>query len=236
MNIVILGNGPSLKKVINYGFDKFILYCRSKNIKVICMNKILRYFDENNIVNYPDFYVATDTLVNIQMYNEILKYVDKFEEAFVSIPYYYDINENILEIIKREDINKQKIPFNKSKQTIISEESDIKSKCTLCKHEMTGLSSLFIANSLKPNNIYMIGMDETYQLPDEPVIKCNESDNSNYFIKSYLKSDEYVSYAPKFRVDIINKYINKIDTNVYNLSDISNINGEKMSFEDFFNL
>ena len=49
MNIIILGNGPSLQQVIGYGFEKFILHCRKKNIQVICMNKILRYFEKENI-------------------------------------------------------------------------------------------------------------------------------------------------------------------------------------------
>lgn len=236
MNIIILGNGPSLKKVIDYGFDKFILHCRNKNIQVICMNKILRYFDEQKISNYPDYYVATDALVNIQMYNEILKYVDKFKRAFVSIPHYYHINKNILKIVKRKDMDIQKISFNKSKQTINRQVSDIKSKCQLCSHQNTGLSSLFIASLMKPKNIYIIGMDESYQLSDERVIKCNDNDNSNYFINSYLKSGEYVSSAPKSRVNDINSFINHIDSNVYNLSDISNLNGEKMTFDNFIKI
>lgn len=238
MNIIILGNGQSLKKVIDYGFDKFILYCRQKNIQVMCMNKILRYFEEENINYYPDYYVATDTLVNIQIYDEILKNVEKFKKTYVSIPYDYNINNNILEIKKREDIEIQRIPFNKSKESVDNNISEILSKCIICKHENTGLSSLLIAiNVLKYDNIYIIGMDETYNfLDDKNIIKCNKSDNNNYFINSYLKNDEYVSFAPKSRIDNINYIIDKSKCNIYNLSDISNLKGLKMSFEDFLKL
>ena len=72
MSIVILGNGPSLKSVHDYGFEKFLTHCKDKNIKVLCMNKILRYFEKEKLSIYPDYYVASDTLVNIQMYDEIL--------------------------------------------------------------------------------------------------------------------------------------------------------------------
>lgn len=236
MNIIILGNGPSLKQVINYGFDNFILHCRNKNIQVICMNKILRYFDEQKISNYPDYYVATDALVNIQMYDEILKHVDKFKTAFVSIPHYYHINKNVLKIIKRKDINIQKISFNKSKKTINNQVSKIVSKCQLCEHQNTGFSSLYIASLMKPDNIYIIGMDESYKLSDNEVIQCDESDNSNYFVSSYLKSGEYVSYAPKSRIQHIDKLIQHINCDVYNLSDISNLGGLKMSFDEFLKI
>lgn len=236
MNIVILGNGPSLKQVIDYGFDKFILHCRRNNIKVICMNKILRYFETENIKNYPDYYVATDSLVNIQMYDEILNHVNKFKKSFVSVPYLYDIKRDHLTIIKRKGMEVQKISFNKSKKTINRQVSEIESKCHLCQHQNTGFSSLYIASLMKPNNIYIIGMDESYQLSEQRVIECNESDNCNYFVDSYLKSGEYVSSAPKSRVDDINHLINHIECNVYNLSDISNLKGIKMSFDKFLKI
>ena len=43
MDIIILGNGHSLKKVVEFGFDEFIEKCQKKNIKVICMKGWLFY-------------------------------------------------------------------------------------------------------------------------------------------------------------------------------------------------
>jgi hypothetical protein len=235
MNIVILGNGQSLKSVHDYGFEKFLTHCKDKNIKVLCMNKILRYFDKEQLNIYPNYYVASDTLVNIQMYDEILNHIDKFENSFISVPYQFEIKNNKATIKKRKDLAEQTIPFDKNKKKIQKQINLIKSKSTIINHQNTGLSSIFIASMLKPQNIYMIGLDETYELSNDKTICADSSDNKNYFTDSYLKKGEYVSNAPKSRIDDINNLIMNIqkNCNVYNLSEISNLDGIRMSFDNF---
>ena len=237
MSIVILGNGPSLKSVHDYGFEKFLRLCKDRNIKVLCMNKILRYFDKEQLSIYPDYYVASDTLVNIQMYDEILNHIDKFEHAFISIPYEYEIKNNKATIKKRKDLPEQTIHFEKNKKKIQKQINLIKSKSTIINHQNTGFSGVHIASSLKPKNIYMIGLDESYQLADDKTICVSKSDNNNYFTDSYLKNGEYVSNAPKSRINDLNNLIHHVQTKckVYNLSEISNLDGERMSFDKFIN-
>lgn len=245
MSIVILGNGPSLKSVHDYGFEKFLKLCKHRNIKVLCMNKILRYFDKEKLSIYPDYYVASDTLVNIQMYDEILNHIDKFEHAFISIPLRYEIKNNKATIKKRKDLPEQTIPFEKNKKKIQKQINLIKSKSTIINHQNTGLSGIHIASmlnqryaSLKPKNIYMIGLDESYQLSDDKttnLVCVSKCDNNNYFTDSYLKNGEYVSNAPKSRINDLNNLIHHVQTKskVYNLSEISNLDGERMSFDKF---
>ena len=237
MSIVILGNGPSLKSVHDYGFEKFLRLCKDRNIKVLCMNKILRYFDKEQLNIYPDYYVASDTLVNIQMYDEILNHIDKFEHAFISIPYEYEVKDNKAIIKKRKDLPEQTIPFEKNKKKIQKQINLIKSKSNIINHQNTGFSGVHIASSLKPKNIYMIGLDESYQLADDKTICVSKSDNNNYFTDSYLKNGEYVSNAPKSRINDLNNLIHHVQTKckVYNLSEISNLDGERMSFDKFIN-
>ena len=235
MSIVILGNGPSLKSVHDYGFEKFLRLCKDRNIKVLCMNKILRYFDKEQLSIYPDYYVASDTLVNIQMYDEILNHIDKFEHAFISIPYEYEVKDNKAIIKKRKDLPEQSIPFEKNKKKIQKQINLIKSKSTIINHQNTGFSGIHIASSLKPKNIYMIGLDESYQLAQDKTICVSKSDNNNYFTDSYLKNGEYVSNAPKSRINDLNNLIHHVQTKckIYNLSEISNLDGERMSFDKF---
>lgn len=235
MSIVILGNGPSLKSVHDYGFEKFLRLCKDRNIKVLCMNKILRYFDKEQLSIYPDYYVASDTLVNIQMYDEILNHIDKFEHAFISIPYEYEVKDNKAIIKKRKDLPEQTIPFEKNKKKIQKQINLIKSKSTIINHQNTGFSGIHIASSLKPKNIYMIGLDESYQLAQDKTICVSKSDNNNYFTDSYLKNGEYVSNAPKSRINDLNNLIHHVQTKckIYNLSEISNLDGERMSFDKF---
>lgn len=235
MSIVILGNGPSLKSVHDYGFEKFLRLCKDRNIKVLCMNKILRYFDKEKLSIYPDYYVASDTLVNIQMYDEILNHIHKFEHAFISIPYEYEVKDNKAIIKKRKDLPEQTIPFEKNKKKIQKQINLIKSKSTIINHQNTGFSGIHIASSLKPKNIYMIGLDESYQLAQDKTICVSKSDNNNYFTDSYLKNGEYVSNAPKSRINDLNNLIHHVQTKckIYNLSEISNLDGERMSFDKF---
>ena len=235
MSIVILGNGPSLKSVHDYGFEKFLRLCKDRNIKVLCMNKILRYFDKEQLSIYPDYYVASDTLVNIQMYDEILNHIDKFEHAFISIPYEYEVKDNKAIIKKRKDLPEQTIPFEKNKKKIQKQINLIKSKSTIINHQNTGLSSIHIASMMRPKNIYMIGLDESYQLAQDKTICVSKSDNNNYFTDSYLKNGEYVSNAPKSRINDLNNLIHHVQTKckIYNLSEISNLDGERMSFDKF---
>lgn len=234
-SIVILGNGHSLKSVHDYGFEKFLKLCKHRNIKVLCMNKILRYFDKEKLSIYPDYYVASDTLVNIQMYDEILNHIDKFEHAFISIPFQYEVQDNLAIIKKRKDLPEQTIPFEKNKKKIQKQINLIKSKSTIINHQNTGLSGIHIASMLKPKNIYMIGLDESYQLADDKTICVSKCDNNNYFTDSYLKNGEYVSNAPKSRINDLNNLIYHVQTKskVYNLSEISNLDGERMSFDKF---
>ena len=117
MKIILLGNGPSLKQIIDYGFDKFMTFCNNNDIKVFCMNKILRYLKKHNIQNLPHYYVATDSFVNIQMYDEILEYSDKFEKLYVSLPAKYTVENDKLNIYKFNEKQKP-ISLNTDKNHI----------------------------------------------------------------------------------------------------------------------
>jgi hypothetical protein len=91
---------------------------------------------------------------------------------------------------------------------------------------------------IKSKNIYMIGLDESYQLADDKttnLVCVSKCDNNNYFTDSYLKNGEYVSTAPKSRINDLNNLIYHVQDNckIYNLSEISNLDGERMSFDKF---
>jgi hypothetical protein len=237
MDIIILGNGHSLKKVVEFGFDEFIEKCQKKNIKVICMNKILRYFKSNNIKNIPDYYVATDSLVNMQMYDEILEYSESFKKCFVSTPFSYVVKDNKLILSKIQGFPEIEIDTDKDKNYYDNIINDItkKGNIDIKEHGSTGLISLKIAESFRPQMIFMIGMDETYDLENKSTILVSDMHNNNYFCDSYLKSGEYISPANEGRIKTLNKHIKKSTYKFYNLSDISNIDGIRLDFDNFIN-
>jgi hypothetical protein len=189
------------------------------------MNKIIRYFEREKISIYPNYYVASDTLVNIQIYDEILKSIDKFDDSFVAIPTDYKIKNGILSIKKRQDLQIQELPTQKNKKSIDRDIINIKKKAMIINHQNTGYSSIQIAAMMKPENIYLIGLDESYQLPTEKLLRVDKSDNKNYFDDSYLKSGEYVSPAPISRINDINNLIEMLqpNINIYNLSSVSKL-------------
>lgn len=237
MDIIILGNGHSLKKVVEFGFDEFIEKCQKKNIKVICMNKILRYLKSNNIKHIPDYYVATDSLVNIQMYDEILEQSHLFKKCFVATPYSYDVKDNKLILCKRQSFPHIEIDTDKDKNYYDNIINDLinKDNVDIRQHESTGFYSLKIAESFRPRMIFMIGMDETYDLENKLTIVVSPDGihNNNYFCDSYLKSGEYISPANESRIKTLNNHIKKSTYRIYNLSDISNIGGIRLDFDIF---
>ena len=239
MKIILLGNGPSLKQIIDYGFDKFMTFCNNNDIKVFCMNKILRYLKKHNIQNLPHYYVATDSFVNIQMYDEILEYSDKFEKLYVSVPAHYSVENDKLNIYKFNE--RQKISLNTDKNQEYYDHliSQIKETSTInvIKHNSTGLECFNIATKMKPDTIYLIGYDENYNLQNKTHINTNdiENRNDNYFSDTYLKDNEYVSSAPSERLNCINSTIKECKIPVYNLNTESKVAGEKMTLETFFN-
>jgi len=236
MKIIILGNGPSLKQVTDYGFDKFMTFCKNNDIKVFCMNKILRYLKKHNIQNLPHYYVATDSLVNIQMYDEILEFADKFEKLYVSVPKEYSVKNDILTICKYITSTFD-ILTNNSQEYYDNLVSQIKQKCRIVNHHSTGIKSIQIAIEMKPDKIYLIGFDENYNLNNELLLYTNniENRNDNYFSDTYLKDGEYISSAPSQRLNCINGTIKQCKIPVYNLNTESKVAGEKMKFETFFN-
>ena len=201
------------------------------------MNKILRYLKSNNIKHIPDYYVATDSLVNIQMYDEILEQSDLFKKCFVATPFSHDVKDNKLILSKSQCLPHIEIDTDKDKKYYDNIINDLinKDNVDIREHCSTGLNSLKIAESFRPRMIFMIGMDETYDLENKSTILVNDIHNNNYFCDSYLKSGEYISPANENRIKTLNKHIKKSTYKIYNLSDISNIDGIRLNFDNFIN-
>ena len=220
VKIFIIGNGNSTKKIINFGFENFIKLLKKNNFIIICMNKILKFFEKENIKCIPDYYVAGDVQVNISMYSYIIKFKNLFKKCYIGMKNHSLSNKKIInELSKFENIN-------------------------IINHTSTGSYSLKLALNMKPSEIYMIGMDENYNFCDKfnktsLTIKDIPNINDNYFFNYYIEDKEIFSRVLSNRKNTLKLIIDKISktTNIYNLSNISTLKCTYLSFNNFlFNL
>lgn len=234
MKYILIGNGPSAKGLLDIGIDTFFKRVKAGYI-VICMNKIIRY----PLTHYPQYYLAADTFVNIQLYGEILDNLNNFEKAFIAFPH----SLTKTELIKRYNIKEMDITcLNLTDQDVEKihrqmEELRTHPKVVPIHHECTGLQAMKMCKGAK--EIYMIGMDESYSLKKDSMILTADKFKDKYFFKDYIKTTDIVSWAPRYRVNIINKSISyhiKNGVAVYNLSTISKLNGKKtINLKQFWN-
>lgn len=233
MKVIIMGCGPSLKNVEKFGFEKFIKIAKDNGFVLICMKKILRYFEKNKINELPNYYISSDSLSYINTYNIINNFINKFEKMYISIP--YKVNKN--KIQKEENYEEIEINFNFNKVNDSIRNLKKNKKVTITRHSSTGSAALNLAIKLKPQEIYLIGMDENYFFQDnKKIINSNFVNKNNYFCSDYLNENELVSTAPINRIKSLNYIINKSKIDIYNLSDISNLEGKKnISFKEFIN-
>jgi proteasome lid subunit RPN8/RPN11 len=176
------------------------------------------------------------------MYDEIIEFVDLFEHNYIAIPLEIsdkymikseenfkkvEINKENDKVIDKDQVNKQ-IKYLKNKENVVS-----------CIHSTTGKTCIKMAIDLKPESIYLIGMDENYSfgnIKSSTTMKTDIVDTKNdYFFPNYIKENEIISWAPSFmRVKEINNVIDKSDIKIFNLSEESHLNGLKsLSWEEF---
>ena len=223
--IFIIGNGKSAKKIIEYGFEKFIRLLKLNNFKIICMNKILKYFQKENIKNLPDYYVAGDVKVNIDIREFISNYTDKFEKCYIASKNCSSLSDHQ----KKELIILRDILTQKKNLQIID-------------HVSTGYKSLELAKDMNVDEIYIIGYDENYTFCDKHKQTNLNMDiipkiNDNYFFDYYVDKHETFSRVLSNRKTCLNIIINEINhkKKLFNLSDISLLqkSGGYLSFDNF---
>ena len=234
--LFIIGNGPSGKAIIKYGINNLIKILKKNDFDIVCCNKILYYFDTVDMDVFPDFYVAGDAMINTNIIEKISQYEDKFKQIFMSIPY---IENELIYKVKDLDLHPNKlIELNKnlSQENInkLFNEKRNKFNYTIINHTNTGLFCL--KDIYTYDEIYAIGLDETYSYADkekttiEIVKKKSYIQNTDYFFKSSLTN--LVSNVGKDRIIQMNKIINKFK--FYNLSTESLLDGNKQYNFDTF--
>ena len=223
--IFIIGNGTSTKKMVEYGFEKCIKLLKKNNFIIICMNKILKYFEKENIKTLPDYYVAGDVMVNIQIKELINKFTGRFKKSYIG-GIKYDCSDEITHELKRL-------------RDMLS-----KKNVEIIEHSSTGMFSLELALKIKADEIYTIGIDENYNFCDKfqstsLSIKDISNVNDNYFFDYYVDESEKFSRVLSNRKGGLNKIIHKIckKTPFFNLSDTSMLETKfgYLSFEYFIN-
>lgn len=234
MKIIIMGCGPSLKNIVNFGFAKFINLAKKNGYKIICMKKILRYFEKEKINEIPNYYISSDSLAYVNTHEIINNFINKFEKMYVSIP--YKISKN--KIQKKEKYKEIQINFNLNELNKNINNLKKSKNVIITKHSSTGYAALNLAIEFGPEEIYLIGMDENYSTHNNnsKSINSNFVDKNDYFYSDYLKKNEIISTAPISRIKELNYIIKKSNIDIYNLSDISKLDGKKnITFRDFIN-
>lgn len=207
--VLILGNGPSLGDITDWSVMSDL---KSKGIQIICMNKILRFFHSANITSLPQNYIATDVLVNAQIAHEILPFADKFEKVRIGKP--HAINDQYL--IKRSGgkrwlCSDWNVPGSSACQSM--NELLQHPRVQAVGHQTTGLAALQWACNMKADEIYMLGMDESYTMPQDG--KLNENQDiatrlsNDYFCDTYIQSGEMVSEVMPSRVRMMRSFVSK---------------------------
>lgn len=246
-NILIIGNGPSSKQILDYGWDKFIYEAKQNGFIIICMNKIIRYFKQKEITNFPDYYVAADSAVGVNIISEIIPYLHKFKKNYISVPVHLDKSKRTFKKHSRGatiNTNLKESTFEQLQNDIIYLSNN--PNVNITTHNNTGCQSLILAEELAlchKSNIFLIGYDESYDFAHAKIITLDsvssENLNHNYFTPDYLKENDIISVTNPKRINDVNAIINDIQKRgilVFNLSDISKIqSGLQLKFHDFIN-
>lgn len=242
----IIGCGPSFSHMLSHiDFCTLIKKLREKKFTIICMSKILRYLDTINFTkcNLPQHYIASDALANISMYDDILRYSDLFEFIHIAQPHYIDKKR----IQRRKDLDFVPLTdVNFSYEYITQNITKIKSlkNYSNIRHNPNSYAGITLAyDKLKCDEIYFIGIDETYDdfsKSKKQLMSSSDVKVGTHFTKSYLKENDVLLCTPvKHRIETINSSIHNCEKNakIYNLSNISMVGGDKtMSIEKFLEL
>lgn len=208
--VLVLGNGPSLCDITDWNI---MFTLKSKGFQIICMNKILRFFRSQKITSLPQNYIATDVLVNAQIAHEILQFKNKFERMCIGKP--YEMNDRY--IVKRSGWKQYPCSdWNISGSDACKNMNELlqQHRVQSVEHQTTGLAALQWACNMQADEIYMLGMDETYLLPPNNG-KMNENQDTakrlsnSYFCNDYIRLGDIVSEVSTSRIKMMKSFVQK---------------------------
>jgi len=223
--IVIIGNGPSMKK-------EYIDIIKDSNIDSLGMNSIYRYL--NRIHWYPTYYTCFDSRVAGSHKKEFIKMM---EDDNINIKKFVFYKENFGDYSNNKLILKDSPPkFNKQSYNLVT----------------TGSCSVRFAIEMGYKNVILTGIDANYKdkVADRDLVpgtratfklKETPENNPNYFFSDYqLKGDIYNIPNKNYHVaswmellSTIRKFnINLIQTSdIFELPNVRNVEFKKIMKE-----